>query len=72
MSFGPIARPGRDPEREAQRLRQRFRAITRRFEWRSRKPAVLRWAAFCVLAAAIGFGGGLAAERFDLWRLLPL
>jgi hypothetical protein len=56
-------RPGRDPEQEATRLRQRFSAITRRYEQRvasgKGRRAAARWEKTLGIASVVAIVLGL-------------
>jgi len=58
----PIERPGRDPEREADRLRARFAAVSRSTERQARRPMRFSWVALWGVAALLGF---LTVFAFD-------
>ena len=45
----------RNPEAEGDRLRQRFRSVSRRVEWRYRLREGLWWATVCAVAMAAAF-----------------
>lgn len=64
-------RPGRDPEREAHRLKRRFAAITQRYERRlaraTHRRAVRIWAVLFVLVAIVVVGTWVALAALSPW-----
>jgi uncharacterized membrane protein len=47
----------RDPEKEAERLKHKFRSISRKIEWRYRVKEMLWWLTVCVVASISAFAG---------------
>ena len=55
--MAPFKSSDRNPEAEADRLRHRFRSVSRRVEWRYRLREGLWWAIICAVAMTAAFAG---------------
>jgi hypothetical protein len=64
-------RPGRDPETEANRLKQRFGAVSRHYEramaWSASRRAARRWGKMLALVAAGALAAWMALATLSPW-----
>lgn len=64
-----FASPDRDREQEAACLKQKFRAVSRRIEWRERLKKAAWWITLCGVAFAGAFVAMATVQLFISLRL---